>query len=518
MEPFSLMYSEIKRHNASDLLIRKGVRMGENILELQNISQEFPGVKALDDVSFGIERGRIHALMGENGAGKSTLIKVLAGIYRNYKGNILLEGQTVKFKNPNDAQKHGISVVHQEIKLAETLTVTENIFLGNLMYRRGLVDWNRMQKKAKEMLDELGMHIDANAIVNTLTVAKKQIIEICKAMNQNCKVLIMDEPSATLTNKELKILFDIMEKLVKEGITIIYISHRMEEIFNLAQDITVLRDGRYVKTLTVKECTRKSLIHLMVGRTLEREYPKEKIEIGEVVLEVEGLNRKGVFENISFKLRKGEILGFSGLVGAGRTEVMRALTGVDKVTGGSIRLHHKLISNKTFSEAIGNGFGLIPEDRKHQGVVQTADVKENICMVCRKKIMKKGLISPKLMKQYACEYIKALSIATPDIHTEVQYLSGGNQQKVVISKWLMQDSEIIIMDEPTRGIDVGAKAEIYKLMCELVKQGKSIIMISSEMPEVLGMCDRIMVMHEGRLAGELSSEEASQEKIMELCV
>lgn len=492
--------------------------MGDIILRLENICQEFPGVKALDNVSFEIERGKIHALMGENGAGKSTLIKVLAGIYRNYKGNVKLEGEIVKFRNPSDAQKHGISVVHQEIRLAETLTVTENIFLGNLMYRRGLVDWKNMRKRANLMIKELGMEIDVDAPVDTLSVARKQIVEICKAMNQDCKILIMDEPSATLTDKELKVLFQIMHKLVKDGITIIYISHRMEEIFNLAQDITVLRDGKHVQTLPVSDCSRERLIQLMVGRTLEREYPKEINSIGEVILEVEGLTGRGAFQDVSFVLKKGEILGFSGLVGAGRTEVMRAIVGIDKVTSGTIKLHGKTINNKSFGQAIEKGFGLIPEDRKKQGIVQIADVKENICMVCREKVMEKGMISGKLERKHAQSYVEKLAISTPNIDTEVQYLSGGNQQKVVIAKWLLQDCEIIIMDEPTRGIDVGAKSEIYKLMCRMVKEGKSIIMISSEMPEVLGMCDRIMVMHEGRIAGELKAEKASQETIMGLCI
>lgn len=492
--------------------------MEETVLQLKDICQEFPGVKALDHVSFSIKRGRIHALMGENGAGKSTLIKILAGIYRNYQGSMLLDGKAVKFRNPSDAQKHGISVVHQEIKLAEPLSVTENIFLGNLLYHRGLVDWKGMREKAETMLRELGMDIDPDAAVDSLTVARKQIVEICKAINQNCRVLIMDEPSATLTDKELKVLFRIMEKLVQDGITIIYISHRMEEIFNLAQDITVLRDGRHIATLPVEECSRENLIHMMVGRALEREYPKEKAVIGQVVLEVEGLTRKGVFENITFTLRRGEILGFSGLVGAGRTEVMRAVTGIDHADAGSIKLYGEQVCFRNFGQAIRRGIGLIPEDRKQQGVVQAADVKENICMVCREKILRRGIISPKRERAYAREFVEKLSVATPSIDTQVQYLSGGNQQKVVIAKWLLQSSEIIIMDEPTRGIDVGAKAEIYKLMCELAKQGKSIIMVSSEMPEILGMCDRIMVMHEGKIAGELKAEEATQEKILGMCV
>lgn len=492
--------------------------MDDIILQMKHVSKLFPGVKALDDVSFTIRRGRVHALMGENGAGKSTLIKILAGIYNHYDGEILLDGQPLRLKSPSDSQKHGISVVHQEIKLAETLTVTENIFLGNLIYKNGLVNWKEMQRRAREMIANLGMDIDVNAYVDTLTVAKKQIVEICKAVNHDCKLLVMDEPSATLTDKELTILFDIMDKLVKSGVTIIYISHRMEEIFNLGQDITVLRDGKHVDTLPVSECDRGKLIKMMVGRTLEREYPKEQVEIGQPILRVDDLSRKGVFEHVSFELRRGEILGLSGLVGSGRTEVVRGLLGIDKITGGTITLNGTVIENTSFKQAIARGFGLIPEDRKAQGLVQLGRVRENICMVSIRKILKLGVIQPEREAEYAREYVKKLSIATPNIETEVQYLSGGNQQKVVIAKWLLENSDIIVMDEPTRGIDVGAKSEIYRLMCELVKQGKSIIMISSEMPEVLGMCDRIVVMHEGRMVGELTAAQATQESIMELCV
>jgi len=492
--------------------------LNQTILSVQHITKTFPGVKALDDVSFNVRRGTIHALMGENGAGKSTLIKILAGIYLNYEGEIHFDNEKLTVHSPSDAQAHGISVVHQELKLCETLSITENIFLGNLVYKNGLVDWNTMHKKAAEMIKNLGMNMEVTRCVDTLSVAQKQIIEICKAINHNCKLLIMDEPSATLTDKELTVMFDIMHRLIKEGTTIIYISHRMEEIFNLADDITVLRDGKFVQTLSVNECDKDGLISLMVGRKLVNEYPKEKNPIGETILEVEGLTQKGVFEEVSFNLHKGEILGFSGLVGAGRTEVMLALLGLSKADRGTIHLHGKKIHNKSFLQAISRGFGLIPEDRKQQGLVQIASVSDNICMSSMGKITKRGIVRKSLQEEVATEYVKKLSVATPDIKTEVQYLSGGNQQKVVIAKWLMADSDIIIMDEPTRGIDVGAKNEIYRLMNNLVAQGKSIIMISSEMPEVLGMCDRIIVMYEGHKVGELNAEDASQESIMALCV
>lgn len=492
--------------------------MEDYILSFRQVSKVFPGVKALDNVSFDIKRGQIHALMGENGAGKSTLIKILAGINTLYEGQVLMENQPVHFSNPSQAQKMGISVVHQEIKLAETLSVTENIFLGNLLYKNGLVDWKGMEREAKKMLSNLGMDIDSKEIVDNLTLAKKQIVEICRAIRQDCKILIMDEPSATLTDKELAILFKIMQQLVSFGITIIYISHRMEEIFQLSHSITILRDGKHIATIPTKDCHRQKLIQLMVGRSLESEYPKQIIPLGEVILRCERLSRKPNFSQIDFTLKRGEILGFSGLVGAGRTEVMRSLLGIDPLDSGEIILRNKKIQHHNFKQAINNGFGLIPEDRKVQGLVQIAKVKENICLVSLRKIIKRAILRPSLEAKYAHGYVKKLSIATPDIDTQVQYLSGGNQQKVVIAKWLMEDSNIIIMDEPTRGIDVGAKTEIYKLMGNLVQNGKSIIMISSELPEILGMCDRIVVMHEGRKVGELSSAEATQEKIMALCV
>ncbi len=489
------------------------------ILSIKNLSKSFPGVKALDDVSFKIERGTIHALVGENGAGKSTLIRILAGIYRADSGRVIHNGKPVAFKTPHEAQLSGISVVHQEIKLAETLTVTENIFLGNLMYTKlKTVNWKAMRKHAQDMIDSLGIDIDVDELVENLTIAKKQIVEICKAVNLNCRLLIMDEPSASLTKRELEIMFGIVRRLKKEGFTIIYISHRLEEIFDLADNVTVLRDGKHIDTLPVSEVNRDKLISMMVGRALENEYPKEFIEIGEPILEVRNLNRKGVLHDISFKVHKGEVLGFSGLVGAGRTELARAILGIDKIDSGEIILKGKPIRNKCFRDAIDRGFGLISEDRQKQGLIRIFPVKQNICLVNIDKIIKKGLVRKKLENKYAEEYVKKLRIVTPSVDTEVQYLSGGNQQKVVIAKWLFKDSEIIFLDEPTRGIDVGAKVEIYRLINQLVKDGKTIIMISSEMPEVIGMCDRIIVMHGGRIMKELSREEATQEKIMSYCV
>lgn len=491
----------------------------DNLLAIHNVSKSFPGVKALDDVSFNVEKGTVHALVGENGAGKSTLIKVLAGIYKNDLGQVFVNDKLLKLKTPSDATNAGISVVHQELKLSETLSVTENIFLGNLSYTKSkLVDWKTMRKKAKELINDLGMDMDVDVNVDTLTVARKQIVEICKAITLNCKLIIMDEPSATLTEKELKVLFNVISKLKSEGITIMYISHRLDEIFNIADNVTVLRDGKCIDTVPVKSVDKKMLVSMMVGRVLENEYPKESVDIGDTIFEVKHLNRKNVLHDISFNVRKGEVLGIAGLVGSGRTELVRAILGIDSFDSGEMILNGKAIKHKHFKDAIRNEFGLVPEDRKQQGLIQEFSVKENICLVSIDKIIKGGVVLSKLENKYAREYIKKLKVSTPSINTEVKYLSGGNQQKVVVAKWLMQDSEIIFLDEPTRGVDVGAKVEIYKLINILVKNGKTIVIISSELPEVLGMSDRVIVMHEGKIAGEISREEASQEKIMALCV
>lgn len=493
--------------------------MKDILLSVKNVTKEFPGVKALDNISFDVQRGSVHALVGENGAGKSTFIKILAGIYHQDSGSVVFNGSEVNFKTPYESQVSGISVVHQELKLSETLSVTENIFLGNLLYTStGIVDWAGMRKRAQEMISQLGVDINVNDIVEDISVAKKQMVEICKAINHKCKLLIMDEPSATLTEKEQKLMFQAVRKLQSEGMTIIYISHRLEEIFDLANNVTVLRDGQVIKTMPVADVDRKALISLMVGRELVNEYPKEKIALGEVMLEVKGLTRNGVIEDIGFHVKKGEILGFAGLVGSGRTEVMRALLGIDKLDGGEIYLKGKKIVQNSFAQAIKNGFGLIPEDRKKQGLVQIASVKKNVSMVSLDKFIKGGIIDVKEEDKESAAYVKKLRVSTPSLDTEVQYLSGGNQQKVVIAKWLLQNADIIILDEPTRGIDVGAKSEIYTLITELIKEGKAVIMVSSELPEILGMSDRIMVMHDGRISGELTREEASQEKIISMCV
>lgn len=486
------------------------------ILTLKNITKEFPGVKALDDVTINIERGTIHGLVGENGAGKSTLIKVLAGIYQPNKGEIILDGKPCRFNSPIEARRAGISVVHQEIKLAEPLSVAENMFLGNVQLKNGLVDWKGMRRRAWEIVEDLGMDIDINAQVSSLTVAKKQIVEIMHAINNNSRILIMDEPSAVLTDRELEVMFRIVKQLRDKGITIIYISHRLDEIFGLCSNVSVLRDGCHIDTIPVASVDRQGLINMMVGREMGQEYPKEVGNVGGTILEVKNLSR-GILQDISFEVKSGEVFGISGLVGAGRTELARAILGIDKPESGEIYVRGKKVHYRTFADAIRDGLGLIPEDRKLQGLVQIMSVKRNTTLVNMKRVLRAGVISSSLEEKLSKEYADKLHVVTPSMETEVQYLSGGNQQKVVIAKWLFQNSEILFLDEPTRGIDVGAKAEIYRLINRMAKEGKTIIMISSEMPELLGMCDRIMVMHEGHKMGELNAAEATQEKIMALC-
>ena len=488
------------------------------ILSLKGITKEFPGVRALDDVTINIERGTIHGLVGENGAGKSTLIKVLAGIYQPNAGEVVLEGKSQNFKSPIEARRAGISVVHQEIKLAEPLSVAENMFLGNAMMKGKLVDWKGMRQRAREIVADLGMDIDVNAQVSSLTVAKKQIVEIMHAINNHSKVLIMDEPSAVLTDRELEVMFRIVKQLRENGITIIYISHRLDEVFDLCDNVSVLRDGKHIDTLPIANVDKQQLINMMVGREMGQEYPKEPGKIGDTILEVKNLNRGNVLKDISFSVKAGEVFGISGLVGAGRTELARAILGIDKIDSGEVYVRGKRVHYHSFADAIHDGLGLIPEDRKLQGLVQIMTVRENTTLVNLKDVIKCGVIRRDLENKYSKEYAQKLRLAAPSMETEVQYLSGGNQQKVVIAKWLFRGSEILFLDEPTRGIDVGAKAEIYRLINQMVQEGKTVIMISSEMPEILGMCDRIMVMHEGHKMGELTAAEATQEKIMAMCV
>jgi len=493
--------------------------MEDIILDIRGISKSFPGVKALQNIDMQIIRAEVHGLVGENGAGKSTLIKVLSGSYTATSGEVYMNGEKLAVKSPLDAQNIGISVVHQELKLVDSLSVMENIYLGRWPKTRSkAVDWKKLRADAARLIGELDVELDPESIVGRLSIAQRQIVEICKVLSTHAKLIVMDEPSAVLTPSEMDTLYGIIRKLKADGITILYISHRLEEIFALCDNVTVLRDGRKIATVPANSLNRNALIHMMVGRELGIEYPKERVEIGEVVLSVRGLGRPGALHDVSFDLHRGEILGFAGLVGAGRTEVARAIMGADKGATGEIALRGAPYEISDVPSAIRKGIGLISEDRKREGLVLNLSIKHNISMVNMRSAQRHGVFHEQTEHALAERYIRELNIVTPSAEQETVYLSGGNQQKVVIGKWLNADSDVLIVDEPTRGIDVGAKKEIYGIMSNLAKQGKAILMISSEMPELLGMCDRIVVMHNGRITGEVLAAEATQDRLMELAI
>lgn len=486
------------------------------ILTLKNVTKEYPGVLALDHMNLEVYPGEVHALMGENGAGKSTLIKVVSGAIKPNGGTIEYEGTEYTSMTPAMSRKLGIGVIYQEFNLVPDLSVAENIFLGQKLTDGLTINRKLMNEKASQLMKSFGIDIDVTKEVKTLTVAYQQLVEITKTISSNVKVLIMDEPSAPLTNREIDAMFGIVRKLKEQGVAVIYISHRMEEIFALADRITVMRDGKYVGTKMASEIDQNGLIKMMVGRTLDEQFPTVEKEIGEVVLEVKNLSTDALLKNINLKVHKGEILGLAGLVGAGRTETARAIFGADPKASGTILIHGKEAHIRKPKDAISQGIALIPEDRKKHGALLEMTIRENISFISVKDISKAGFVNRSEDKKLSEKYIKELSIKTPSMEQFAKNLSGGNQQKVVLAKSLASNSDIIIFDEPTRGIDVGAKKEIYVLMNELAKKGMAIIMISSEMQELLGMSDRIMVMHEGELMGELSKEEATQEKILEL--
>lgn len=488
----------------------------EPILTLKNVTKEYPGVVALDHMNLEVYPGEVHALMGENGAGKSTLIKVVSGAIKPNGGTILYERKEYTSMTPALSKKLGIGVIYQEFNLVPDLSVAENIFLGQKLTTGFTINRKLMNQKAKELMDSFGIDIDVTKEVKSLTVAYQQLVEITKTISSNVKVLIMDEPSAPLTNREIDAMFGIVRKLKEQGVAIIYISHRMEEIFALADRITVMRDGKYVGTKMVSEIDNNGLIKMMVGRDLDEQYPTAEKEIGEVALEVEHLSTEALLKDISFQVHKGEILGLAGLVGAGRTETARAIFGADPKSSGEIKIHGKKVSIHNPKDAIKDGIALIPEDRKKHGALLDMTIRDNISFIAVKSISKAGFVDRNADKNMAQKYIKELAIKTPSMEQLTRNLSGGNQQKVVLAKSLASNSDIIIFDEPTRGIDVGAKKEIYVLMNELAKKGMAIIMISSEMQELLGMSDRIIVMHEGEMMGELKKEDATQEKILEL--
>ena len=492
--------------------------MGEVILTMKGIDKSFPGVHALDHVDLEIRKGEVLALMGENGAGKSTLMKVLTGIYKKDEGTITYEGKEVEFENPRAAQAAGIVIVHQELNMMNHLTVAQNIFIGREIMKGNLIDDAKMNEEAKKLFAKLNIEIDPTEKMGNLTVGKQQMCEIAKAISHDAKVIIFDEPSAALTESEIEELFKIIRDLKEKGVGMVYISHRMDEIKVITDRVTVMRDGTYVGTIITKESTKDDIINMMVGRVIYED-PKAASNVkpdAPVVLKVEHLNAGKMVRDVSFELRKGEILGFSGLMGAGRTETARALFGADKKDSGEIYINGKKVEINSPEDAVKCGIGYLSEDRKRYGCVVAKTVAENTTMASMENFMSGLFINKKKEEESAWEYVKALKTKTPTVDTEVVNLSGGNQQKVVIAKWLVRDCEILIFDEPTRGIDVGAKSEIYTLMNDLVAQGKSIIMISSEMTEVLRMSDRVIVMCEGRKTGEIDISEATQENIMHL--
>jgi ribose transport system ATP-binding protein len=487
-------------------------------LEMRHITKTYPGVRALEDVSIEVRAGEVLSLLGENGAGKSTLMKILAGAQSKDSGEILLGGQTVNIDSPQKAMDLGVSIIYQEFNLVPYLNAAENIFLGREPRAAlpGFVDFNTMYREAQQIIDKLGVKLNVRTPVNRLSIAQQQMVEIGKATSRKSKIIVMDEPSATLTDHELKALFALIRQLKSEGVAIVYISHRMEEVFEISDRVTILRDGKWIATKDIQELTREEIIKLMVGRELTQMIPKEAAEIGDPALEVKNVSRKGVLHNISLTVRKGEVLGIAGLVGAGRTELARVIFGADPMDSGSIELFGKPIKVKSPQDAIRQGIGLVTEDRKAQGLVLGMVVRENITLANLQSLAVMNFVQGGREREVAKKYVGELRVKTPSIEQTVQNLSGGNQQKVVLAKWLFTDSKVLIFDEPTRGIDVGAKTEIYQLMNALAKTGAAIIMISSELPEVLGMSDRILVMHEGRITGELSRAEATQEKIMNL--
>ena len=490
--------------------------MADNILEMRNISKAFPGVQALDNVFFKCEKGEVIALVGENGAGKSTLMKVLVGVYQPDKGEIILRGKRVKVANPREAQKLGISIIYQEFNLLPYLNVAENILLGREPHRGPIMNVSELYSQADEWLKGLGIDLDPQTPVYKLSVAQQQMVEITKALSLNANLIIMDEPSSSLSGHELNSLFERIHLLQDKGITVIYISHRLDEIFEVADRVTVLKDGKLMGTLDCKVTEKSTLIRMMVGRTLDETYP-EKAEIGvdrKEVFSVAGLSSEGKFQDINFKVHKGEVLGIAGLVGSGRTELAKAIFGAEPRDKGEIYLNGERVGIDTPNKAIKSGMGFVTEDRRKEGLVIGLSVRKNITLPSLSRIARLGFIDSKEERKKVKGLVRDLDIKTPSIDWEVEYLSGGNQQKVILAKWLTAMPQFIIFDEPTRGIDVGAKAEIYHLMRELAKKGITILMISSELPEILGMCDRILVMHEGRIAGELPSKKATEEEIM----
>ena len=492
--------------------------MAQTILELRGITKIFPGVKALNNVQFDLRPGEIHALMGENGAGKSTFIKVIMGVHQAEEGEMFLDGQKVQFKSTRDAQKAGIAAIYQHVTAYPHLTVAENIFVGHLKMRHGMVQWKQMHQEADALLQELNADFDSHELMGNLSVAQQQMVEIAKALSLKARIIIMDEPTAALTKRESEELYRITRKLRDEGVGIIFISHRFEDMYALASRVTVFRDAQYIGTYDVDGITNADLIKAMVGREIKDLFPKPEVQIGEEILRVENLSRTGYFKDVSFNVHKGEILGLTGLVGARRTEVVQTIFGAEKLNSGKIYLEGKLVKIKCPTDAMKLGIGLLPENRQIECLILDWGIGRNITLTELKSYVGKIFINEKQERETSKDLAEAVDTKAVSVFDKASSLSGGNQQKVVVAKALGSDFKVLVLDEPTKGVDVGAKAAIYEIMGDLAQQGYAIIMISSEMPEILGMCDRIVVMCEGRVTGELMRGEATQEKILELAM
>lgn len=492
-------------------------KFGKKIIEMKKINKEFPGVKALTDVNLTVREGEVHALVGENGAGKSTLIKILMGVHQKTSGEVYIRGEKAEVKNPLQARDYKLGAVYQDVNLAQHLSVAENFFMGKLpRTKMGLVDWKKANNETKKILESLDIFVDPKKIIKELSVAQQEMVAIAKTMHEKANLVVFDEPTALLTNDETKQLFKIIDKLKKENVGIIYISHRMEEIFEVCDMVTVLKDGTWVNSLPVSETNEDDLIAMMVGRNIEEMYSISHQEPGEVALQVKNFTKKDHFENVNFEVRKGQIFGMFGLVGSGRTEIVRSIFGADAYDTGEVYIDGEKVNIKTPEQGIKEGIALLPEDRKEQGLAMKLSVGENTNLATYPKISKMGVINDKIAKKNAEKYKDSLKIKTPSINQKVKNLSGGNQQKVVISKWLCRESEIFIFDEPTVGVDVGAKVEIYKLFEVLLKKGHAIIVISSYLPEVMGLSDNLMVMWEGKQMAILDRQEYSEENILRL--
>lgn len=512
MQTFRSLYA---RKMQSTLNHREVDFVSEHILELKNISKSFSGVEVLHHVSFALRPGEVHALLGENGAGKSTLVKVITGVHQPDGGEVIINGERVHFSDSRDSRQAGIAAIYQELSLFPDLDVAENIFVGRQPVKTGgRIDWKKLYSEAELLLSSLGVHLDLKQKARNLSIAQQQMVEIARAISINARILIMDEPTSSLTLNEVSDLFSLVRRLREDGAAVIFISHRLEELFEIADRVTVLRDGSYVDTRVIKETSRDELIRLMVGRTISDLFPKQIVQPGDVSLRVENLSRAGAFEDISFELRKGEILGMAGLVGAGRTNVARAIFGVEPPTEGRIQIDGREVAITSSQQAIQLGLAYVPEDRQLHGLIPAMSITSNISLSMLEKYASHGWLRDKLERKSAYDAACQMEVRANHIWQNARELSGGNQQKIVLAKWLSTNPRILILDEPTRGIDVGTKAAVHALMSKLAADGMAILMISSELPEILGMSDRVIVMREGRITGRLSRAEATQEKII----